>query len=409
MSDRVARVERLDRADLRPARRADSGRMRLDGVFTRAGIFEYINPDGSVRRELRPKSEVMHADSLASLELLPVVEEHPPGGRVGNATRVQGFTLEGVRADGDLVVGSLVATDPALIRSIEHGKRALSVGYTLRYDKTPGVDPVHGRYDGVQRDIRGDHLAVVDIGRAGPAAQVRVDSADSSLYATRVPGPLTGAPTPVILTDGDQHTMTAEEIQKIQETLGAAALRADNAEKSLVAEKARADAAEGRADSLAIENKTLRETRGDSAALDAEKAVVAELTEKVKALTARCDTAENPKRFTDAVAKRVDLVAAAVEVLGPEFRADGKSDSEIRIAVLTRTQGKVDTSKGDAYLEARFDTAVEQHRAGAAALEKAAGSTGAKGKKSTEARVDSRTAWEKMVDRNRGVTASENK
>lgn len=407
MSDRVARVERLDRSDLRPARRADSGRMRLDGVFTRAGIFEYMNADGSTRRELRPKSEVMHADSLASLELLPVVEEHPPGGRVGSATRAQGFTLEGVRADGDLVVGSLVATDAALIRSIENGKRALSVGYTLRYDKTPGIDPTYGRYDGVQRDIRGDHLAVVDIGRAGPTAQVRVDSADSSLYATRVPSHLTGALSPVIFTGGDTHNMTAEEIQKLQEALGVAALRADNAEKANVAEKARADAAEGRADSLAIENKTLRETRGDSKALDAERAVVAELTEKVKALTTRCDTAESAARFDAAVLKRVSLVSAAAEVLGPEFRADGKSDSEIRIAVLTRTQGKVDTSKGEAYLEARFDNAVEQHRAGAAALEQV---SGVKSKKTSEARVDSRTSWEKMVDRNRGVTRpTENK
>ena len=59
--------------------------------------------------------------------------------------------------------------------AVEAGKHQLSVGYHADLDETPGSWRGE-RYDAVQRNIRGNHLAIVDQGRAGPAAAIRIDT-----------------------------------------------------------------------------------------------------------------------------------------------------------------------------------------------------------------------------------------
>ena len=47
-----------------------------------------------------------------------------------------------------------------------------SLAYFYRPDMTPGTWQGH-EYDGIMREIRGNHLALVDEGRAGPSVAVR--------------------------------------------------------------------------------------------------------------------------------------------------------------------------------------------------------------------------------------------
>jgi hypothetical protein len=62
--------------------------------------------------------------------------------------------------------------DKATIADVEGGKRELSNGYASLIDFTPG-ETVNGQhYDAVQRQIRGNHVAVVDKGRAGPMCRI---------------------------------------------------------------------------------------------------------------------------------------------------------------------------------------------------------------------------------------------
>jgi len=55
------------------------------------------------------------------------------------------------------------------IEAINSGEqRELSAGYRYRADMTPGVTPDGLTYDGVMRDIKANHVAIVSEGRAGP-------------------------------------------------------------------------------------------------------------------------------------------------------------------------------------------------------------------------------------------------
>lgn len=392
------RVLRFDHGELRSPRRTGQGRLRVDGVFTRTGIFTYLNADGSKRRELRSPEEV--DASLASLEVLPVVEDHPAAGVVGaDATKARGWTLEGVRRDGDLVTGSLIITDPALVRAVEGGKRALSVGYEVDYDATPGTHPVYGSYDGVQRKIRGDHLAIVDAGRAGPAAQIRMDSrAEVQPHATSVPNPLTGAPASVT-TYGAK--MTEAEIKIMQEALALATKRADGAESELAVAKAKLDAAQGRCDSLEVETAKLRTASGAATELTETKAKLEDALIEAKAQRARADHAENPARLAAAATERSRILDAAKEVLKKDFRAD-HGNHEIMITVVERVEGKLDAekAKSEAYVAARFDSCVAAYRAGEAAL--VAASRAARNDASNASAADRSSAREKMIARNLG-------
>lgn len=66
--------------------------------------------------------------------------------------------------DNSLVVWSVEAQD-----GIETDrKRELSCGYRYRADMTPGVTPEGLQFDGVMREIAGNHVALVIEGRAGP-------------------------------------------------------------------------------------------------------------------------------------------------------------------------------------------------------------------------------------------------
>jgi hypothetical protein len=59
--------------------------------------------------------------------------------------------------------------DNSAIAGIESGEqRELSASYKYVADMTPGVTPDGEPYDGVMRDIFGNHEALVPDGRAGP-------------------------------------------------------------------------------------------------------------------------------------------------------------------------------------------------------------------------------------------------
>ena len=83
-----------------------------------------------------------------------------------------------LRKDGEFVAGELLVTDADLIKKLEDGAaRELSCGYNCDLDEKPGVTADGLRYDAIQRNIRGNHVAVVPKGRAGPEARVRMDGA----------------------------------------------------------------------------------------------------------------------------------------------------------------------------------------------------------------------------------------
>ena len=148
-------------------------------VVTRTGIFEYHNPDGSVRKEFRPPEEVFSDDSLASYVGKPVIITHDAGYVTkDNVTDEEiGTILESGFRDGDKVRAKIVIHDVDSMK--ESGLKELSLGYNLDIDNTPGeYNGEH--YDAVQRNIRINHLALVAEARAGDSARLNIDSKDRS-------------------------------------------------------------------------------------------------------------------------------------------------------------------------------------------------------------------------------------
>lgn len=81
---------------------------------------------------------------------------------------------------------SLCVWDEAAIAGIEAKKQIeLSAAYYYRADMTPGAAPDGEAFDGVMRDIKGNHLALVEAGRAGP--DVYVADSDPFIKNTNKP------------------------------------------------------------------------------------------------------------------------------------------------------------------------------------------------------------------------------
>ena len=131
---------------------------------------------------LRPEAEVFSPETIASFEGMPVTNDHPPDGvDIGNIRALQKGHAHNVRRgsgeESDLLLADLIITDPVLIDLIMDGKREISCGYTYELCEE------NGTY--IQRKIRGNHVAVVDAGRAGPRVSIKDHKATISERRTR--------------------------------------------------------------------------------------------------------------------------------------------------------------------------------------------------------------------------------
>ena len=118
----------------------------------------------------RPEEEVFSPETIASFEGMPVTNDHPPDGvDVSNIRALQKGHAHNVRRgsgeESDLLLADLIITDPILIDLVLSGKREISCGYTYELCEE------NERY--IQRKIRGNHVAVVDAGRAGPRVSIK--------------------------------------------------------------------------------------------------------------------------------------------------------------------------------------------------------------------------------------------
>jgi hypothetical protein len=152
----------------------------LNVPVARSGTQEYlaeelgISVSGFFHGDLipveRPEEEVFAEETVASFEGMPVTNDHPRDGvDIENIRRLQAGHAHNIRRgtgkEADLLLADLIITDPRLIEAILAGKREISCGYTYELCEE------NGKY--VQRKIRGNHIAVVDAGRAGPRVAIK--------------------------------------------------------------------------------------------------------------------------------------------------------------------------------------------------------------------------------------------
>lgn len=113
-----------------------------------------------------PEELKLAADSFRNLQLMMV---HAKVNAANPKSEITVGTVGNVTFDsGYLVSDHLTVWDADGITLIESEEaRELSSSYRYRADMTPGVSPEGVAYDGVMRDIKGNHVALVRSGRAG--------------------------------------------------------------------------------------------------------------------------------------------------------------------------------------------------------------------------------------------------
>lgn len=178
MTPKLRKVIRLDSLPLDQTYYTPEGYLIDRPILTTTGIFEYLNPDGTVRKELRLPEDVFDASSLKSYKGRPIIITHDAG--LVTKDNVQGNQIgtiltEGYRNNDDVRAEIIIHDTDAMKKA---GLKELSLGYSLDLDETPGEwNGQH--YDAIQRNIRINHLALVREARAGEQARLNIDSRDT--------------------------------------------------------------------------------------------------------------------------------------------------------------------------------------------------------------------------------------
>lgn len=143
--------------------------------IARTGWYDYLASElgvggDEIVKVYRSPEEVFSKSAIASFEGKPVTDEHPPDLLTPQNVNifVKG-TTQNIRQDTkepDLLVGDLIIYDSVLIDEINQGKREVSCGYECQYK-----DNGDGTYS--QVGICGNHVAVVEAGRAGDRVAIK--------------------------------------------------------------------------------------------------------------------------------------------------------------------------------------------------------------------------------------------
>ncbi|QND32161.1 DUF2213 domain-containing protein [Sinorhizobium meliloti] len=320
-------------------RRTNDGYLVADVRTARTGIQLYAGhevgkPEMATVKVYRPEAQVFDKASLGSYAHKPVTNDHPDEAVTADNWKALSVGQIGdeVARDGEFVRIPLIVMDGAAIGEIEGGKRELSAGYTCDLAWEPGTTPAGENYDAIQKDIRINHVAIVQRGRAGSEARIGdgagkwgVSPVNTQIADERIPK----MDLRKILVDGltvETTDQGAQAITKLQKDLESSAAKFADAEKA------------------------------HQTALAAKDAEMAKKDAEIDALKGKIlSDADLDKR----VQARADLVTKA-KVLAMDLKTEGLSDAAIRKAVVVAKLGDAAVAdKSEAYIDARFDMLVE--------------------------------------------------
>lgn len=316
----------------------DEGFLKVPARISRIGIQEYLAVEmgltdkdpKDIVRVYRPEEEVFSEASLSSFANKPVTDNHPP--ELVNPSNSKQYTVgmsgAEVTRDGMFAETILYITDEQAIANIESGKTELSNGYTADIDWTPGVTPDGEQYDAVQRNISGNHIAIVDRGRAGPACRVAdnlPEKGDTVIMAK-------------ITVDGvdfEVSEQAAQAVGKLQARLTDTENEAEKKDEELQAKKDEMEEAE------------------------------AEAKKKEDTLEAKLDDAKAKIPTADAldklVAERTALVDS-IRTVCPDIKWQGKDALTLRKEVIALKCPNVQLdSVSEDYVVARFDALMDSY------------------------------------------------
>lgn len=148
-----------------------------DVPIARTGVMIYgegetpieAGPDGLVHIE-RTAEEVFRPETIASYEGKSITLDHPvdfvdPKNWKSLSKGIAQNVRRGGELENNLLLADLLVTDAEAIQEVRDGLREVSCGYDADYEQ---LEP--GR--GVQRNIIGNHIALVERGRCGPRCAI---------------------------------------------------------------------------------------------------------------------------------------------------------------------------------------------------------------------------------------------
>lgn len=334
----MSHVARYDKGRVTKALITDEGFLKADAVVTRTGVFEYLNKDGSIRYELRHPEDVLKSDSLETLKMIPVTNGHPSTlVNSENAKQLAvGQTGETIVSDAPYIISSLKITDQDTISDVKSGRRKeLSLGYLVDLVQEDGV--YEGQpYTHKQTNIRYNHLAVVEVARAGSAARINLDEND----AVQTESNFNNAKFKERIMPEEQAKLSTVTLDGIEYK---ASQEVFNAYKKAVAS---VDTIQAKLDSNVSELERLKAERDD-------------LKQKLD----EASKIDVEAKVAEGVKVRVALIEDAKAIMGNKFeeiKADGLSNAEIQKAVVkAKCEGVNMDEKSKEYIEARFDMLAE--------------------------------------------------
>lgn len=329
----------IDAAAVEHPRVTGDGYLVADARVVRTGIQIYTGaevgkPDVATVRVYRPEAEVFSDKSLASFSHIPVTDDHPAQAVTADNWKdlAVGETSGEVLRDGHRLRIPLIVKDASAVRKVQGGKRELSAGYTCDLVFEDGVTPEGEAYDAIQKNIRANHLAIVQRGRAG--SECRIGDSAAAWGAA----PITDADT--------KEGQMADALRKVMvdglqvETTDAGAAAIDKLTKDKqAAEKRLSDAEMAHQTAIAAKDAELAKKDAEIDALKGKVLDDVALDERVRARSSLVDTARK---------------------IAKDVKVDGLSDAAIRKAVVTAKLGDAAVAgKADAYIDARFDILAE--------------------------------------------------
>lgn len=291
-----------DKATIGAVKKTQEGYVSAVARAVRSGVQDYAGfelgfADRDRIRVYRPDNEVFSKDSLRTFSHAPVTIGHPA--EMVDADNWGEFAVgevgEEILRDGEFIAVSLMLKDKKAVDAYEAGTVELSAGYTAEIEFVDG----QADYDAVMKNIRINHLALVDKARAGSKARI-----------------------------GDADQWGAAPLTTSKEVSGMDMKAVAIGDKAFNVKAEDADALKEFVDGLKAEIATLKVESADAAKMVAKlDEMVADgiaTIEKAKALVADYDPAGK-----STIEIKRDVIA---KVYGSDAIADLKSDVEINAA-----------------------------------------------------------------------------
>lgn len=341
-------VKRIGTATYAKAVRLDNGWVRAPATLTRTGVFAYFHPKtGKIVRELRLPEEVFHPDAVKSFDLIPLTDDHPyhlKDGRVTskNFKSVTSGIVGNVRQNGINLDADVNVADEELGNKVLAGTHQLSNGYDCDKEAAaPGAKWNGIPYDFIQRNIRGNHVAVVKLGRAGHGvSQIHLDADDAYMNLDAEDAIEIEDITPEIASEA----LGPEVVKKMNK------LNLDGVDYEL-ADEVIASVTKLQSEKAALE-KNVTDMETTRARLDAADKEVIKLNEELKTAVAY---ANDVTRIEGLVKSRVEL-ETKVRTVVADFNCDGLSELDIKKGVVAKldTELNLDGKSAEA-VDAYFD------------------------------------------------------